>query len=84
MFGNTIFKNTQGYFTKAASDQLDVTLEAAKKLVKLTSMDWYLVEGTLYNKVRGACFAEGIVCGLACAGAACVVNKAVKKHKEET
>ena len=84
MFGNTIFKNTQGYFTKAASDQLDVTLGAIKELVKLTATDWYLVEGTLYNKVRGVCFAEGIVTGLACAGVAYAVNKTVKKHKEET
>ena len=84
MFGNTIFKNEEGYFTKAASDQLDVTLEAIKELAKLTTMDWRLVEGTLYNKVRGACFVEGVVCGLACAGVACVVNKTIKKHKEKT
>ena len=84
MFGNTIFKNEKGYFTKAASDQLDVTLEAIKELAKLTTTDWRLVEGTLYNKVRGACFVEGVVCGLACAGVACVVDKAIKKHKEKT
>lgn len=84
MFGNTIFKNAEGYFTKAASDQLDVTLEAVKELAKLTTTDWRLVEGTLYNKVRGACFVEGVVCGLACAGVACVVNKTIKKYKEET
>lgn len=84
MFGNTIFKNEEGYFTKAASDQLDATLEAIKELAKLTTTDWRLVEGTLYNKVRGACFVEGVACGLACAGAVFVVNKIIKKHREET
>lgn len=80
MLGENLLKNSKKVsLDEAAYEQFNIVNKEIKTLAEKSGIGWDLVASELFDKTRGICFSEGVVCGALIAGVGIITGACITK-----